>query len=150
MDLRVAHGEIYAFWPQRRRQVDHHPHAVGMITPTSGELFSSGCGAREWAVARWATSSSATAIPNSRCATSGGRPAAAGVPDRTVVDRMIERLALGAASRRASTLSLGNLQRGAGPRAAAHPELLVLDEAANGLDRPKSSRCVRCCGAAPP
>jgi ABC-2 type transport system ATP-binding protein len=56
--------------------------------------------------------------------------------DRQAVDEVIERLGLGPyADRRARTLSLGNAQRLGLAKALIHrPELLILDEPANGLD----------------
>ena len=140
--LRVARGEIYAFLGLNGAGKSTTIRMLlGMIRPTAGhaELF----GQR---VAAGATSlwrrvghlvESATAYPELTVRDNLDiARRLAGMTDRGAVDAVIERLALEAyADQRAGTLSLGNLQRLALARALLPgPDLLVLDEPANGLD----------------
>jgi ABC-2 type transport system ATP-binding protein len=142
VDLRVSRGEIYAFLGLNGAGKSTTIRMLlGMIRPTAGhaELFGRRVDARAtdlWRRVGYLVET-ATAYPeltvreNLQVACHLAR-----VSDAGAVDGMIERLALGEyADRRAGALSLGNLQRLALARALVHdPELLVLDEPANGLD----------------
>ena len=142
VDLRVARGEIYAFLGLNGAGKSTTIRMLlGMIRPTAGyaELF--GVRVHAGATELWQRVGhlveSATAYPELTVRENlEVARRLAGVDDRSAVDRMIGRLALEPyAGRRAATLSLGNLQRLALARALLHePELLVLDEPANGLD----------------
>ena len=142
VDLRVTRGEIYAFLGLNGAGKSTTIRMLlGMIRPTGGEAELFGQRVTAGATSIWRRVGhlveSATAYPelsvreNLEIARR-----LAGVMDRRAVDGVIERLALEAyADQRAGTLSLGNLQRLALARALVPaPELLVLDEPANGLD----------------
>jgi ABC-2 type transport system ATP-binding protein len=142
VDLRVARGEIYAFLGLNGAGKSTTIRMLlGMIRPTAGHADLFGERVRASATGLWRRVGhlveSATAYPELTVRENlDVARRLAGVADGGVVDRMIERLVLSAyAGRRAATLSLGNLQRLALARALLHePELLVLDEPANGLD----------------
>ena len=142
IDLRVARGEIYAFLGLNGAGKSTTIRMLlGMIRPTAGQAELFGERVTAGATGLWRRVGhlveSATAYPELtvRDNLEVARQLA-GVGDRATVDRIIERLALEPyADRRAGTLSLGNLQRLALARALLpEPELLVLDEPANGLD----------------
>jgi ABC-2 type transport system ATP-binding protein len=142
VNLRVARGEVYAFLGLNGAGKSTTIRMLlGMIKPTAGhaELFGVrvGTGSNDLWRRVGHLVESATAYPELTVVENlDVARRLAGIEDRRRVGLMIDRLELGAyAGRRAVTLSLGNLQRLALARALLHgPELLILDEPANGLD----------------
>jgi len=141
-DLRIERAEIYGFLGLNGAgKTTAIRMLLGMISPTAGyaELF--GRRVRAEAVGLWRRVGhlveGAAAYPG--LTVRENLEVARRLQDARdpgVVDRMIEKLGLSEyAGRPARTLSLGNLQRLALARAMLHdPELLILDEPANGLD----------------
>jgi ABC-2 type transport system ATP-binding protein len=142
LSLRVERGEIYAFLGLNGAgKTTTIRLLLGMIRPTSGEVtvlgHKIGVGEKKpWASVGYLVET-ADAYPEltvwqnleaARRLRSGVKPQA--------VDRVIEQLGLTVyANRRAGTLSLGNAQRLGVAKALLHnPDLLILDEPANGLD----------------
>jgi ABC-2 type transport system ATP-binding protein len=142
VNLRVARGEIYAFLGLNGAGKSTTIRMLlGMIRPTAGHADLLGVRVAPGATDLWRRVGhlveSATAYPELTVVENlEVARRLAGIEDLSRVPMMIDRLALGSyAGRRAGTLSLGNLQRLALARALLHgPELLVLDEPANGLD----------------
>jgi ABC-2 type transport system ATP-binding protein len=142
VDLRVARGEIYAFLGLNGAGKSTTIRMLlRMIRPTAGRAQLFGQAVSAGATSVWRRVGhlveSATAYPELSVRDNlDVARRLAGMTDRGAVDAVIGRLALDAyADRRAGTLSLGNLQRLALARALLPaPELLVLDEPANGLD----------------
>ena len=142
VDLHVARGEIYGFLgPNGAGKSTTIRMLLGMIAPTAGHAELFGERVRAEAPAVWRRVGhlveSATAYPELTVRENlEVARRLQGVDDRATIERLIDQLSLGEyADRRAGTLSLGNLQRLALARALLHePELLILDEPANGLD----------------
>ena len=142
VSLTVERGELYAFLGLNGAGKSTTIRMLlGMIRPTSGEVVVLGRPARAEAADLWARVGhlveSATAYPELSVRENlDVARRLLGVRDVATVSRAIDRLGLGPyRNRRAKNLSLGNLQRLALARATLHaPELLVLDEPANGLD----------------
>jgi ABC-2 type transport system ATP-binding protein len=142
LDLRVGKGEIYGFLGLNGAGKTTTIRALlGMIHPSQGAVKVLGQpvgpnGRGPWSrVGHMVETPSAypdlTVLENLEIARRLQR-----VPQRDVTRRIIEQLGLGPYThRRAGVLSTGNLQRLGLARALLHePELLVLDEPANGLD----------------
>jgi ABC-2 type transport system ATP-binding protein len=141
LDLRVGRGEIYALLGLNGAGKSTTIRMLlGMIRPTSGAATLFGRTVTPDAPALWRRVGhlveSATAYPDLTVRENLDVARRLQRADAGSVARAIERLGLGPyAGRKAGTLSLGNLQRLALARALLHePELLVLDEPANGLD----------------
>jgi len=142
VDLSVERGEVYAFLGLNGAgKTTTIRMLLGMIRPTAGRVAVLGepvgpAGRGPWGrvghlVETPAAYPELTVRENLEVARR-----LLGLSDRGAVTRAIERLGLaGYADRRARTLSLGNFQRLSLARALLHePELVVLDEPANGLD----------------
>jgi ABC-2 type transport system ATP-binding protein len=142
IDLRVRTGEIYGFLGLNGAGKTTTIRALlGMIRPSGGDVQVLGQvlgqdGRGPWAqVGHLVERPSAYPELSVRENLDIARRLHAKT-DSSIVDNIIERLALGSyADRKAGTLSSGNLQRLGLARALLHePELLILDEPANGLD----------------
>jgi ABC-2 type transport system ATP-binding protein len=142
LSLRVARGEIYAFLGLNGAgKTTTIRLLLGMVKPTAGEARVLGTRIRAGERRPWRSVGYMVETPDAypeltvrenleamRRLRPGTAPHAVG--------RAIERLGLSAyADRRAGTLSHGNAQRLGLAKALLHdPELLILDEPANGLD----------------
>lgn len=142
VNLRVKPGEIYGFLGLNGAGKTTTIRALlGMVRPSQGNLkvldqAVDPDGRGPWAqVGHLVESPSAYPELTVRENLEIGRRLH-GVRDAGATPRVIERLGLAPyADRKAGTLSLGNLQRLGLARALLHdPELLILDEPANGLD----------------
>lgn len=142
IDLRVGIGEIYGFLGLNGAGKTTTIRALlGMISPSAGDVKVLGQavgpnGRGPWAqVGHLVESPSAYPELTVRENLDIARRLQAKA-DSKLVDDIIEQLSLASyADRTAGTLSMGNLQRLGLARALLHsPELLILDEPANGLD----------------
>jgi ABC-2 type transport system ATP-binding protein len=142
IDLRVGTGEIYGFLGLNGAGKTTTIRALlGMIRPSEGNVKVLGQavgpnGRGPWAqVGHLVESPSAYPELSVRENLDIARRLH-GIQNPKAVDEVMDRLALASyADRKAGTLSMGNLQRLGLARALLHgPELLILDEPANGLD----------------
>jgi ABC-type multidrug transport system ATPase subunit len=141
LSLTVQRGEVYGFLGRNGAgKTTTIRMLLGLIRPTAGRIQVLGADAagtdRSWLRRVGFLVESASAYPNLTVRENlEVQRRLTGAPVRAVGE-LIGRLALDAyADRRAGRLSLGNKQRLSLARAMLHtPDLLVLDEPANGLD----------------
>lgn len=142
VDLRVGRGEIYGFLGLNGAGKTTTIRALlGMIRPSAGSIAVLGQAVGPNGRGPWSQVGHLVERPSAypeltvRENLEIGRRLH-GMSDLSATSRVVERLGLTAyADRKAGTLSTGNLQRLGLARALLHePELLILDEPANGLD----------------
>ncbi len=142
LSLRITAGEIYALLGLNGAgKTTTIRMLLGMVRPSGGSVAVLGSVVRPGAHAAWARVGYLVETPaaypeltvRENLAVAARLRALRG---RRHVDEVVERVNLTAyATQRAGTLSLGNAQRLGLAKALLHkPELLVLDEPANGLD----------------
>ena len=142
IDLRVGTGEIYGFLGLNGAGKTTTIRALlGMIRPSAGDVKVLGQAVAPNGRGPWARVGHLVERPSAYPELSVRENLDVarrlhGIKDPKVVDETIEQLVLASyADRKAGTLSTGNLQRLGLARALLHkPELLLLDEPANGLD----------------
>ena len=142
LSLHVGRGEIYAFLGLNGAgKTTTIRMLLGMVRPTSGEARLLGCRIRPGERKPWSSVGYLVETPHAypeltvRENLEAMRRLRPGV-EAQAVPRIIEQLGLTAyADRRTGTLSHGNAQRlGLAKALLHHPQLLLLDEPANGLD----------------
>jgi ABC-2 type transport system ATP-binding protein len=142
VNLRVKQGEIYGFLGLNGAGKTTTIRALlGMIRPSEGNIKVLGQEVRPKGGGPWARVGHLVESPSAYPELTVRENLEIGrrlheVSDSKATSRVIEQLALASyADRKAGTLSMGNLQRLGLARALLHePELLILDEPANGLD----------------
>jgi ABC-2 type transport system ATP-binding protein len=142
VDLRVKPGEIYGFLGLNGAGKTTTIRALlGMIRPSAGNVKVLGQDVGPNGRGPWAQVGHLVESPSAYPELTVGEnlQVAArlhGIFESDAPRRVVEQLNLGSyADRKAGTLSMGNLQRLGLARALLHePELLILDEPANGLD----------------
>lgn len=142
IDLRVGAGEIYGFLGLNGAGKTTTIRALlGMIRPSAGYVKVLGQAIGPYGRGPWARVGHLVETPSSypELTVRENLEIARrmhGIADSNATNRIIEKLSLTSyADRSAGTLSLGNAQRLGLARALLHePELLILDEPANGLD----------------
>lgn len=142
MSLSVRQGEIYGFLGLNGAgKTTTIRMLLGMIRPTSGAAFINDIKVSADKTSLWKHIGSLVEIPYSYPELTVRENLEIFrrlrfLPDKKAVDQVIDRLHLGSyTERKAKNLSLGNNQRLGLAKALIHdPDILVLDEPANGLD----------------